>query len=132
MDRLVLEGGADPARFTAQQLSTAHLREADLILGMTRGHRAEAVDLVPAVVRRAFTLREYARLLGLIDRQLLPAGSPAVRAVASLPLAAAQRRQAKPVDDDVADPYRQADAAYARAFSDIEQAVRSIAEVLTG
>ena len=75
-------------------------------------------------------MREYARLLGQIDRELLPAGSPAERARASLPLAAAQRRQAEAADDDVADPYRQADAAYARAFAGIEQAVRSIAEVL--
>ena len=130
MDRLVLEGGADPAGFTAHQLSPAHLRQADLILGMTREHRAAAVDLVPATVRRAFTLREYARLLSQIDLGLLPAGSPAERARASLPLAAAQRRQGQAADDDVADPYRQADAAYVRAFTDIEQAVRSIAQVL--
>ena len=132
MDRFVLEGGGDPAGFKAQQLSAEHLRRADLILGMTREHRAAAADLVPAAVRRSFTLREYARLLGRIDLALLPAGSPAERARASLPLAAAQRRHVEAVDDDVADPYRQADAAYARAFADIEQAVRSIAEVLTG
>ena len=56
MDRLVLEGGADPAGFRAQQLSAEHLRQADLILGMTREHRAAAADLVPAAVRRSFTL----------------------------------------------------------------------------
>ena len=78
----------------------------------------------------AFTLREYARLLGLIDPDLLPAGSPAERARAS---AAAGRRPAptsEPAEDDVADPYRQAEAAYARAFAEIEQAVRSIAKVV--
>ncbi len=130
MDQLVLEGGADPDEFAARQLSETHLRQADLVLGMTREHRAAAVDLVPAIVRRSFTLREYARLLGRIDPDLLPAGSPADRARASLPLAAAQRRQSGPAEDDVADPYGQADAAYARAFADIEQAVRSIAAVL--
>jgi protein-tyrosine phosphatase len=132
MDRLVVNAGADPHGFTARQLSPAHLRQADLILGMTREHRSAAVELFPAAVRRSFTLREYARLLGLVDPALMPAGSPAERARASLPLAAAQRRQAQPADDDVADPYRQGEAAYARAFTDIELAVRSIAGVLAG
>ena len=39
---------------------------------MTREHRSVAVDLVPAAVRRSFTLREYARLLGLIDARSFP------------------------------------------------------------
>lgn len=130
MDRLVAQGGADPAGFVARQLTETELRQADLVLGMTREHRAAAVDLVPAVVRRSFTLREYARLIGLIDLDLLPPGSPADRARASMRPAAAQRRQTDPADDDVADPYGQIEAAYAQAFADIEQAVLSIAAVL--
>ena len=132
MDALVLAGGADPAGFRAQQLSAAHVHQADLILGITREHRAAAADLVPGAVRRSFTLREYARLLGQIDRALLPAGSPADRARASLPLAAARRRRAGAAEDDVPDPYRQPPAAYAEAYAGIEQAVRSIANVLNG
>lgn len=132
MDRLIIENGADATGFTARQLSEPHLREADLILGMAREHRAAAVDLVPATVRRGFTLREYARLLGQIDPDLLPAGSPAERARASLPLAAAQRRRSGAAEDDVADPYRRSDAAYGQAFAEIEQAVTSIATVLNG
>lgn len=130
MDRLAIAGGADPVGFVARQLSPAHLGEADLVLGMAREHRSAAVELLPAAVRRSFTLREYARLLGGIDPDLLLAGSPAERARASLPLAAAQRRRSGAAEDDVADPYRRAEAAYARAFTDIEQAVRSIAGVL--
>lgn len=130
MDQLVREAGADPAEFVSRQLSAGHLRGADLVLGMTRDHRADAVELAPPVVRRSFTLREYARLLGEVDPSLLPAGSPAERGRASLPLAAALRRQARADDDDVADPYGQADAAYEQAFADIEEAVRVIAGVL--
>ncbi len=132
MDQLVMEGGAEAQGFTARQLSEPYLRQADLVLGMAREHRAAAVDLVPATVRRSFTLREYARLLGQIDPELLPSGSPAERARASLPLAAAQRRRAGAAEDDVADPYRRADTAYAQAFTEIEQAVTSIATVLNG
>lgn len=132
MDQLVEEGGADAADFQARLLTAPLLRTADLVLGMAREHRAVAVDLFPAAVRRSFTLREYARLLGQIDPELLPAGTPAERARASLPLAAAQRQRSVATEDDVADPYRRAETAYAQAFADIEQAVRSIAEVLNG
>ena len=130
MDQLVLEGGGDPAGFKAQELTADLLRQADLVLGMTREHRGAAAELVPATVRRSFTLREYARLLGQIDPARLPAGSPAERARASLPLAAALRRQAEAVEDDVDDPYRQGEMAYAQAYAGIEQAVRDIAKVL--
>lgn len=132
MDRLVKEGGVDPAGFRARLLTASLLQQADLVLGMTREHRAAAVDLAPATVRRSFTLLEYARLLLQIDPDLLPAGSPAERARASLPLAAAQRRRTGASDDDVADPYRRAETAYALAFAEIKQAVTSIAAVLNG
>jgi protein-tyrosine phosphatase len=39
------------------------LKEADLILPMTRNQRGLVVELWPAAVRRTFTLREFARLL---------------------------------------------------------------------
>ena len=130
MDQLVLDGGADPVGFVSRQLAPVHLREADLVLGMAREHRSAAVELVPAVVRRSFTLREYARLLGQIDPALLPAGSPGERARASLPLAAAQRQRSTAAEDDVTDPFRQADSAYTRAYGDIKLAVDAIAAVL--
>jgi len=131
MDQLVLDGGADPAGFKARELTAVLLRQADLVLGMAREHRGAAAEMAPATVRRSFTLREYARLLGQIDPARLPTGSPAERARASLPLAAALRRQAEAAEDDVADPYRQGEMAYAQAYAGIEQAVRDIAKVLT-
>jgi protein-tyrosine phosphatase len=97
---------------------------------MTRGHLGAAPELVPAAIRRTFTLREYARLLGQIDPARLPAGTPGERARASLPLAAALRRQGDAVNDDVDDPYRQGEMAYAQAYAGIEHAVRNIAKVL--
>jgi protein-tyrosine phosphatase len=132
MDQLVLDGGGDPVGFVAQSLTADLLRQAELVLGMTREHRGAAVEMAPAAVRRSFTLREYARLLGQIDPARLPAGSPAERAHASLPLAAALRRQAEAAEDDVADPYRRGEMAYAQAYAGIEQAVRDIAKVLNG
>lgn len=130
MDRLVQAAGAEPGGFRDRMLSPAILQRADLVLGLTREHRAAAVDLVPAAVRRTFTLREYARLLRLIDPGLLPGATPGARARAAVPLAAAQRRRVGAADDDVADPYHRGLRAYATAFAEIEEAVHDIAGVL--
>ena len=131
MDQLVLKGGADPAGFSAQTLTALLLGQADLVLGMTREHRqGRGRTATRASVQRSFTLREYARLLHQIDPVRLPAGSPAERAHASLPLAAAQRHQAAAAEDEVPDPYRHGEIAYQQAFAGIQQAVRDIAKVL--
>lgn len=130
MDALVGEAGADPAGFTAQVLSAARLRDAGLVLAMTRAHRSAIVEVAPATVRRCFTLREYARLLGLLPTTALPEGSPGERAAASIRPAAAQRRQAAADQDDIADPYRRGDHAYRVAFDQVRTAVDQIAHVL--
>lgn len=130
MAELVAAAGHDTTGFVARQVTPALLRAADLVLTLTREHRASTVDLAPATVRRTFTLREYARLLGELDPDLLPAGSTAVRAEASVPLAAARRRRAGADEDDVADPYGRSAATYAAAFAAIEQAVAGIAAAL--
>jgi protein-tyrosine phosphatase len=130
MDVLVAETGADTSGFAAREVTPAILREADLVLGLTREHRALTVDLAPATVRRSFTLREYARLLRSIEPDLLPQGTPGERARASVPLAGARRRRAGAAEDDVGDPYRRGEVAYATAFAEISRAVRDIAELL--
>ena len=131
MDTLIAEVGADPAGFKARVLTEAQLREADLVLAMTRAHRSAIVELAPAAVRRCFTLREYARLLGQLPSTALPDGSPGDRALASIRSAAARRRQSTPREDDIADPYRRGDTAYRVAFDQIRAATDQIARVLT-
>ena len=130
MDVLVAEASADPAGFEAQVLTEAQLRGAGLVLAMTREHRSAVVELAPAAVRRCFTLREYARLLGELPPDALPEGSPSERAAASVRPAAARRRQAAQDQDDIADPYRRGDEAYRIAFDQIRAAVDQIAAVL--
>ncbi len=53
--------GIDPSGFRARFLTAADVRDADLILGMTRAHRGQAVSLWPGALRRSFTLKEFAR-----------------------------------------------------------------------
>ena len=122
--------GLSDVGFTARRLTAADLGRADLVLGLTREHRAEAVEMVPSTVRRAFTLLEFARLLGRIHPDELPDGTVADRLRAATPLAAARRRMITgPVDtDDVVDPYRLAQEVYDQSFSAIRIAVDAIAE----
>jgi protein-tyrosine phosphatase len=121
--------GVPDVGFTARKLTAADVRHADLVLGLTREHRGEAVELAPSAVRHAFTLLEFARLVGQIQPDELPDGTVANRLRIAVPLAAARRRMVTgPVDvDDVVDPYRLAQEVYDRSFSAIRLAVDTIA-----
>jgi len=99
---------------------------------LTRAQRGLVVELWPAAVRRTFTLREFARLLRWVDPAALPAGTPADRLRAAIPLAAAERgRERTSADqDDVIDPFRLSDEVYAQSFQEIASAVHAIVTVL--
>jgi low molecular weight protein-tyrosine phosphatase len=118
--------------FAARRLTAADVRGADLVLGLTRGHRAEAVELAPAAVRRSFTLLEFARLLRQISPEELPHTPVADRLRRAVPLAAARRQMVVgPVNaDDVVDPYRLAQEVYEQSFAAIRIAVDTIADRL--
>ncbi|UFU07258.1 low molecular weight phosphatase family protein [Ruania halotolerans] len=134
MDILLAEAGADAERFSARQLSESTVRGADLILALTREHRAAVVDLWPGAVRRTFTLTEFARALEAIDASALPErGSAAERLTAASPLAGAlrgQRPPSSPTEDDIVDPYRRERAIYQRSFDQIHRAVTAIADAV--
>jgi protein-tyrosine phosphatase len=128
MAALLLDSGFEPDSFEARRLSEHMLKEADLILSMTRAQRGLVVELWPAAVRRTFTLREFARLLNWVDSAAVPAGPPAERLRAAVPLAAAGRgKERMPSDqEDVVDPFRLSKAVYEASFAQIVSAVDAI------
>ncbi|HEY8718703.1 low molecular weight phosphatase family protein [Pengzhenrongella sp.] len=133
MARLVHDAGADPEHFAARQLTEDMLREADLVLALTAAHRARIVRLHPPAVRRTFTVRELARLAGVVDLADLPTGTASQRLAALLPLAASQRGRFHGVrDDDVVDPYGGNGDLYRRAFDELQPAVAAIAHMVRG
>lgn len=119
------ESGLDSGGFIARRLTSRDVADAELILGLTTGHRRDAVELVPSAVRRSFTLREFARLISALDPSMLPSGTPASRLRASVPLVTGFRRRGHA--DDIDDPFGRSDAAYQRAFEEIDEATREIA-----
>lgn len=135
MADLLRGAGVDPDGFAARRVTEQMLRGADLVLPLTREHRAQVVDLAPAVVRRTFTLRELARLASQVDRDQLeeraggPAATPASRLDALIPLAAARRSAVDPGLDDVVDPYRRELSVYQESFDQILPAVQTIAQI---
>jgi protein-tyrosine phosphatase len=128
MAALLLDSGIEPDSFEARRLSEHMLKEADLILSMTRAQRGLVVELQPAAVRRTFTLREFARLLNWVDPAALPAGPSAERLRAAVPLAAAGRGRERMSsdEDDVVDPFRLSKAVYEASFAQIVSAVDAI------
>lgn len=132
MAALLRESGVETEGFQAHLLSEQMLKQSDLILPMTRAQRAIVVGLWPPAVRRTFTLREFARLMSLVDPSELPTATPAERLKAAIPLAAAQRgrERTSPDQDDVVDPFRLSNAVYVDSLMQISSAVDNVARVI--
>ena len=106
--------------FAARQLTSRILRESDLVLTMASSHRGEVLQLDASLLKRTFTIREFARMLTQLelrdagqDPAARPAGAETWR---GLPARAASVRHlalaAEAADNDVVDPYRRGQAAY--------------------
>jgi low molecular weight protein-tyrosine phosphatase len=128
MAALLQQAGVQPTPFEARRLSEQMLKDADLILTMTRAQRGLVVELLPRAVRRTFTLREFARLLIQVDALAFPRETPGDRLHAAIRLAAARRGRSRstPEEDDVVDPFRLTEEVYAKSFEQINSAVERI------
>lgn len=124
----------------ARQITERHVLEADLVLAMSREHRRSSVELTPRALRKAFTVREFARLANELPPGALAVSEPmltddvgdrlraAVEAVASM--RGALPPLDDPRDDDVIDPYRQSDAVYEQSAAQLTPAVRAVSALL--
>lgn len=125
--------GADPSGHVARQLTPALLEEADLVLTATRGHRAEVASTLPKAARKAYTLREFARIVEFVTTDetagFVPA--PGEPSATLLEFASMSRGFApppeNPEDDNVVDPYRRSAEVYEEAGALIDAATAGIA-----
>ncbi|MCF6745190.1 low molecular weight phosphatase family protein [Blastococcus sp. KM273128] len=105
--RVLAELGGRSDGFRARQLTATLVRQADLVLTLTRQHRQSVLELTPGALRRTFTLAEAAALIPFAAVDPHPAPSLPERGtvlVAALNAARARRPGIDRDNDDIADP----------------------------
>ncbi|MEA9986514.1 hypothetical protein [Subtercola sp. RTI3] len=139
MERLSVENGLDPSSHKSSYLVEGNLREADLILAMTRDQRRHIVELLPSAVGKTFTLREFARLSSVIGEEELNEltnSKTAGEGIAKLISAVSRQKAYLPVpmdasEYDIIDPYKKDRETYAQAVAEIISAVEPTVRVLS-
>lgn len=100
------ELGVDSDGHVAQQLSTAHIDGADLILTAESAHRSAIVQAYPLTFRKTFTMREFGRLGAALPPL---GGEPTAERLRSRVVEVADQRglieAPAPGDDEVGDPF---------------------------
>lgn len=127
---LVQRHGGDLRGHRARALTPALIDAADVVLTMTREHRAAVVRMKPAAVRRTHTVREAARAAASAS---LPPGRLEQRWRALVPALAAGRgrsRAATASDDDVVDPFGRNEAFYQETADQLLPALRVLVEAV--
>lgn len=143
--------GGNAEGFAARQLTNKILRGVDLVLTMTSGHRGEVLQLDASLLKRTFTIREFARMLDVLDDRATPGAQGATGARAApneathdggdllaanaalwrgLPARAASVRHlslpADPSENDIIDPYRRSLEVYRQMEDELAPAIVSI------
>jgi protein-tyrosine phosphatase len=139
--------GGTPDGFAARQLTPQILRDTDLVLTMAARHRGEVLQMDASLLRRTFTIREFARMLEVLehkDSEQKDSGQkdrteqdgtqdPAQDLAAfwrGLPARAAAVRHLALAEDasanDVVDPYRRGEEMYRQMEDELAPALLTI------
>lgn len=70
------EHGCDSTGFESRYLKPKILQSAELVLCLTREHRAACQRMVPARWKRMFTLIEFVELVSMLESDSTPGGAP--------------------------------------------------------
>lgn len=119
----IRELGSSADGFSARQLTPAILHGQDLVLALTREHRSRVVEMSPSMLRKTFTLREFARILPGLKLDEALQGADRWRAAVPKALRARSAQDGGPEDDDVVDPYKRGDEIHVQAATVIRTAV---------
>lgn len=123
--------GGDPSAHRSRYLTEQIAASADLVLTAERSHRAAVVSLAPRAAKRAFTIKQFARVLDGLE----PGDLAGIETAQDLVERVARLRgtvppPADPADDDVDDPYRRSDSTHVRVADEIDAALTPIADAL--
>jgi protein-tyrosine phosphatase len=126
------EKGLDAGSLRPTQLTADLLREADLVVTMTRDHAAEVLDVAPEAAEKTFALKE---LTGLLASLPPPKPSPERESVLAR-IAEAHRRRASGTvaapAEDVLDPLGLPMEIYREVAAEIEAGVDDLVRGLFG
>lgn len=131
-------GLTDLTQHSPTVVTKDHVVNADLVLGMTRRHRKRLVRLEPTMVRKIFTLREFAHLAQHVTPEDVEAhadGAVSPLHAAIEAVAAKRGMVAGPVDQeefDVVDPFRRSRATYRQSRDELIPAAEITAAYLDG
>ncbi|MCU1532976.1 MAG: low molecular weight phosphatase family protein [Arthrobacter sp.] len=124
--------GGSSEGFAARQLTPKILRDTDLVLTMATRHRGEVLQMDPSLLRRTFTIREFARMVDILaQRDTDPSPVADVAALwRELPARAASVRHLALAEDasdnDVVDPYRRSEETYRQMEDELSPAILTI------
>lgn len=137
------KAGADPAGFTARELTQGLVRTADLVLCATRAHRSAVVRLAPLVLRRTYALADFSDLAAQVDRTSVPdpgrsgdvggnLGSFVRGVSAAVERARGQVRVRTVAEAAIIDPYRQPHQRFNEMFAQVEKLLPPIVALFVG
>lgn len=130
-EQVLHERGVQVVGFTAQRLRKSDVVHADLVLTAAREHRSAVVQLVPAALRRTFTLLELARVATALPPAVPEGDDPVTRMQATVARAAQHRvRAADESIDELADPLGAPVTTYRARADEIERAAGRVVDLL--
>ncbi|MCX2747057.1 low molecular weight phosphatase family protein [Arthrobacter sp. MI7-26] len=124
--------GGSPDNFAARQLTSKILRDVDLVLTMASHHRGEVLQLDASILKRTFTIREFARMVTALEERgdAWPSSPDYTQQWRDLPARASSVRHLvlaeESKDNDIADPYKQGAEAYLRMEDQLAPAILRI------
>jgi protein-tyrosine phosphatase len=126
--------GIDSSGFAARQISERMLDDIDIVLPLEVAHRRVVLSYSPRHLKRAFTLKEFARLLDSAEarepwsQRLAGLATPEERWAALPSHLARERGLSRVADgaDDIADPYRRPQAAFDAMATEVDSAIERI------
>lgn len=143
-DIVRMYGGTDKA-FAARQLTAKILRDTDIVLTMTSKHRGEVLQLDASLLKRTFTIREFARMLEALEERDAASSEAAAASAEKAPSAKASDAgtlwrglsarlasvrhlalAADSADNEVIDPYKRGPEVYRQMEDELAPAILTI------
>lgn len=127
--KVVASRGGDVHDHISRMISPALLEKADLVLCMQRMHVREAVALVPSVLSRTFTLKEFARRATELNRANSETHAEWIARLSRARDAAIFHRE-DDKSDDISDPSGASMSIFEVTADEIERCILVVAEAL--